>query len=75
MANAERQTVSREELVPRVTRSLLDRLDVEVSPDAVERCVDETFTDLEDRARVKTFLPALTERIAADRLRHAHGHL
>ena len=71
MEDPERQAIGREELVPQVTRSLLDRLEAQVPPEAVERCVDETFTDLDRRARVKTFLPALTERIAAERLRHS----
>lgn len=39
-----------------------------VTPEMVERCVDDSFTELAIGARVGTFLPVLTERVAAERL-------
>lgn len=47
-------------------------------PETIERFIAESFSHLEQRAAVDTWLPVLTERFARDRLRalaHVEGHV
>lgn len=56
------------EVVGRISRRMEVRFSSVFSPETVRRYVAESYALLAERARIRTYLPALTEKFAADRL-------
>lgn len=56
-------------LVARIVDELAPKFAAEFSRETIERFVAQSYDELEKRARVPTYLAALTQRFAVDRLR------
>jgi arsenate reductase (thioredoxin) len=52
----------------RISDDLASRFTGQLSREAVERCVDESYQSLDQTARIKQFLPVFTRRLAVERL-------
>ena len=57
-----------EEAIDAIAARLLARFGDRVTVEAIEEAVRAAYTDLDTNARIRIFLPVLTERVAAERI-------